>query len=50
MNLILSKMVDNKVVILVSLQSGGYQIKSGNLTQTFRKTPFDLVLDFYRNY
>jgi len=50
MNLILSKYVGNKSVTLVSLQSGGYQIKSGNLTQTFKKTSFDLVLEFFRNY
>lgn len=50
MNMILSKSVGNKSVVLISLRSGGYQIKSGNLTQTFKKTPFELVLEFFRNY
>lgn len=50
MSLILSKVVGNKLVVLVSLKSGGYQIKSGNLTQTFRKTPFDIVFDYYMGF
>jgi len=50
MNLILSKGAGNKLVILVSLRSGGYQIKSGNLTQTFKKTPFDTVFEFFRKF
>lgn len=50
MNVILSKVVGNKLVILVELKSGGYQIKSGNLTQTFRKTPFFVVFDYYMGF
>lgn len=50
MNLILSKVVDKKIVVLIALQSGGYQIKSGNLTQTFKKTPFDTVFNYYMEF
>lgn len=50
MNLILSKVVNKKIVTLAILASGGYQIKSGNLTQTFRKTPFDVVFTSYMEF
>lgn len=50
MNQILSKFVDKKQVTLSALQSGGYQIKSGNLTQTFKKTPFELVFEYYMGF
>lgn len=50
MNVILSKGFGNKSVILIELKSGGYQIKSGNLTRTFRKTPFLIVFDYFMGF
>lgn len=50
MNLILSKIVRDKLVLLLALDKGGYQIKSGNLTQTFKKTPFDVVFNYYMEF
>lgn len=50
LNTILSKIVNKKEVSLIALQNGGYQIKSGNLTRTFKKTPFELVFDYYMEF
>ena len=47
MNIIMSKTVNSIPVILIALDDGGYQIKSGNLTQTFSKTPFEKILSYY---
>lgn len=47
MKVILSKLVNNIPVILLELDEGGYQIKSGNLTQTFHETPFETIFTYY---
>lgn len=47
MKIILSKLVNNTPVILFALDDGGYQIKSGKMTQTFKKTPFEKIFTYY---
>lgn len=47
MKIIMSKTVNSIPVTLIALDGGGYQIKSGNLTQTFIKTPFETILSYY---
>lgn len=47
MKIIMSKTVNKIIVALIALDDGRYQIKSGNLTQTFQKTPFEKIFFYY---
>jgi hypothetical protein len=50
MNILFSKVVNTKLVILVELENGVYQIKSGNFSQTFKRTPYNEVFDYYMGF
>jgi len=50
MKCILSKIINCKSVTLYFVPDGSYMIKSGNFSQTFKKTSFDDVLNAYFKY
>jgi hypothetical protein len=50
MKFILSRVVNKRKVTLYQLDSGGYRIKSGNFTQTFKVSCFDFVYDVFKGF
>jgi hypothetical protein len=47
---ILSRVVNKRKVTLYQLDNGGYQIKSGNFTQTFKLSGFDFVYNVFKGF
>jgi hypothetical protein len=50
MKFILSRVVNKRKVTLYQLPNGGYQIKSGNFTQTFKLSGFDFVYNVFKGF
>jgi hypothetical protein len=48
MNYVFSRISNKKMVNLICLPYGAYQIKAGNFSISFKTAPFDYVYNTYR--